>query len=82
MQNKCPLSISPVGQVFVTDPAVHDTAAVTKSGLVESMEQPFLGASPDGVIRCSRCGKGVLEIKYPFLIRSRIIRPAANVRVL
>ena len=32
-------------------------------------ERPFLGASPDGIISCVCCGKGVLEIKCPFSIK-------------
>ena len=27
---------------------------------------PHLGASPDGIVECSCCGKGVLEIKCPY----------------
>ena len=32
---------------------------------------PFLGASPDGLVCCSCCGKGLLEIKCPYSIRDR-----------
>ena len=32
-------------------------------------ERPFLGASPDGIISCVCCGKGVLEVKCPFSIK-------------
>ncbi len=45
-----PLRIKPVGEVFVTDPVVHDTASLTESALVVSTEWPVLGASPGGVI--------------------------------
>ena len=33
------------------------------------MERPYLGASPDGIIKCNCCGKGVLEVKCPFYIK-------------
>ena len=33
------------------------------------MERPYLGASPDGIINCNCCGKGVLEVKCPFCIK-------------
>ena len=29
-------------------------------------QNPYLGASPDGLVECSCCGKGVLEVKCPF----------------
>ena len=57
------LRIRPVGEIFMTEPTLHDTTFVSNSGLVVSTERPFLGASPDGIIQCSCCGKGVLEIK-------------------
>ena len=28
-------------------------------------ERPHLGASPDGLVRCACCGKGVIELKCP-----------------
>ena len=63
------LRIRPVGEVFMTERTLHDTTFVSKSGLVVSTERPFLGASPDGIIQCSCCGKGVLEIKGPFVLK-------------
>ena len=51
------LRIKPVGQVFMTEPTLHDTTFLSKSGLVVSTERPFLGASPDGIIQCSCCGR-------------------------
>ena len=38
---------------------------------------PNLGASPDGLVSCTCCGKGVIEIKCPYSIRDR--DPAAAV---
>ena len=32
--------------------------------------QPFLAATPDGVVSCSCCGEGLLEIKCPFKYRN------------
>lgn len=43
--------------------------AVHQCGLVIDPKYPFLGASPDGMVCCSCCGKGVLEIKCPFKYR-------------
>ena len=44
-----------------------------KSGLVLDTENPFIGASPDGIISCSCCGKGVVEVKCPFSCRDNKI---------
>ena len=33
------------------------------------VERPYLGASPDGIVNCNCCGKGVLEVKCPFCIK-------------
>ena len=63
------LRIRPVGELFMTERTLHDTTFVSKSGLVVSTERPFLGASPDGIIQCSSCGKGVLEIAGPFVLK-------------
>lgn len=35
------------------------------AGLFISMERPFIGATPDGLISCDCCGKGILEVKCP-----------------
>lgn len=56
----------------------HDDFHVLDSGLVINPQWPFIGASPDGVIECSCCGKGVLEIKCPFCHRDSSIISAAK----
>ena len=32
----------------------------------------FIGASPDGLVECSCCGKGLLEIKCPYCIKEKL----------
>ncbi len=44
----------------------HADFSCTQVGFIIDHNNPFLGASPDGVINCSCCGKGVLEIKCPY----------------
>ncbi|XP_070395694.1 uncharacterized protein [Dermacentor albipictus] len=39
------------------------------SGLHLSTAYPFIGASPDAIVSCSCCGKGVVELKCPFLLK-------------
>jgi len=42
----------------------HEGLKVTTAGLFIDCESPFVGASPDGIIVCTCCGKGVLEVKW------------------
>ena len=56
----------------------HDDLAVTDSGLVINPQWPFIGASPDGVVECKCCGKGVLEIKCPYSHREDSVASAAG----
>lgn len=44
----------------------HKCAKITLCGLHISKAKPFLGASPDGIINCKCCGKGLIEIKCGF----------------
>ena len=44
---------------------LHDNFQVLNSGIVINPEWAFIRASPDGVIECSCCGKGAIEIKCP-----------------
>jgi hypothetical protein len=41
----------------------HQNVKVSQCGLFISNDYPFLGASPDGTVECSCCGKGVCEVK-------------------
>ena len=47
----------------------HEEFDVTESGLVLNLDWPHLGASPDGVVNCACCGKGVVEVKCPYCRR-------------
>lgn len=47
----------------------HSNFKLELSGLIVSIENPNLGASPDGLISCDCCGDGCLEIKCPFTLR-------------
>ena len=43
----------------------HENHSVNLSGLTLNPDFPYLGASPDGIVNCSYCGVGCLEIKCP-----------------
>ncbi|XP_051562486.1 putative helicase mov-10-B.1 isoform X2 [Myxocyprinus asiaticus] len=44
------------------------------SGLVVHPDYLYLGASPDGIVSCSCCGRGTLEIKCPYKYREGLNR--------
>ena len=44
----------------------HTNFTVSSSGLVLNPKWPHLGASPDGIVNCSCCGRGVLEVKCTY----------------
>ena len=56
----------------------HDNLEITDSGLVINPQWPFVGASPDGIITCKCCGRGVLELKCPYCNREETIESAAT----
>ncbi len=48
----------------------HKDLSVSECGLIVSPLEPYLGASPDGIVTCSCCPeKRVLEIKCPYEAR-------------
>lgn len=50
----------------------HPKVQVMDCGLVVHSQYPFLAASPDGIVSCPCCGRGVLEIKCPYSIASAV----------
>lgn len=56
------------GKLFYMDKLKnnHTNVSVNSCGLIINPKFPFLGASPDGIIYCDCCGKGCLEIKFPY----------------
>ena len=51
----------------------HPDFQLAKNGLIITTEFPFIGAFPDGLVLCSCCGKGCVEIKCPFNQRDNYI---------
>lgn len=54
-------------EIMKTD---HNSFELCKVGLCVSRVLPFLGASPDGLVQCTYCGHGTLEIKRPYSCRN------------
>jgi hypothetical protein len=46
----------------------HKDTSYRECGLFICQDKPYLGASPDLLVECSCCGKGLLEIKCPYSI--------------
>lgn len=47
----------------------HHNFEMKTVGFIINNKYPFCGVSPDAVISCDCCGKGVLEIKCPYVMR-------------
>ena len=47
----------------------HSDFDFKKLGLLVCGERPWFGVSPDGMVNCSCCGFGVVEVKCPFSLR-------------
>lgn len=58
--------------------ARHEQFSIANSGLVLNPQWPHLGASPDGIISCVCCGRGVLEIKCPYCHRNSKVEDVAT----
>lgn len=51
----------------------HTNFQVQLSGLHVDINDPYLGATPDGIVSCDCCGVGLLEIKCPFKYKNSIL---------
>ena len=58
----------------------HNTFSFKKSGLVISVDYPFLGASPDGIACCDCCGQRVVEIKCPYSHKEKSVEDICSER--
>ena len=56
----------------------HANLKIECCGSVVHPCYPHLGASPDGIVTCDCCGKGVLEIKCPYSCRGKAFSEAAD----
>lgn len=55
---------------------IHKTFFI-KSGLILHPSY-FFGATPDGIVNCSCCGSGALEIKCPFRCKDKSFKDATT----
>ena len=56
----------------------HSNFSVCDVGLVINPKWPYLGATPDGKVSCTCCGKGIIEIKCPYCHKESTIDNATQ----
>ncbi|KAK7495255.1 hypothetical protein BaRGS_00013437, partial [Batillaria attramentaria] len=56
----------------------HVGFCAEKCGLFVNPEFPYIGASPDGLVKCTCCGSGCLEVKCPFKHKLKTVRQACQ----
>ena len=63
--NKVGPEPSKIPEVTIKTKFPHINYHIQKTGLHLNKKYPYLGASPDALIKCDWCGSGILEIKCP-----------------
>ena len=58
--------------------ALHPNFSCRENGFYICKMKLFLGASPDGIVACSCCGNGILEIKWSFKNKLKSVQEAAK----
>lgn len=56
----------------------HEDFDIQETGFFIDTERPYLGASPDSIITCKCCGKGVVEVKCPFCVKDGLLNENEN----
>lgn len=59
----------------------HNSFTISQCGLLLDLTNPFIGTSPDGMVQCTCCGTGVIEIKYPFSCKEKRFSERAGDRL-
>ena len=50
----------------------HNSLKIAPVGLVLHHHKACFGASPDSMVECIYCGKGVLEVKCPYCLKESL----------
>ena len=56
----------------------HKCFKVNTCGLFIDENHPYIGASPDGIVSCSCCGKGVIEVKCSYTYQNETPQAACD----
>lgn len=60
--------------------AAHTNFKVAQPGFVISTKHPHIVASPDAFVQCDCCGKGVVDIKCQYSIKSQLVSEDGDTR--
>ncbi|XP_014664454.1 PREDICTED: uncharacterized protein LOC106806842 [Priapulus caudatus] len=55
----------------------HTGVSCEETGLWVNVQCPYVAASPDGIVSCNQCGRGLLEVKNPYTHRHLPIKDLA-----
>ena len=53
--------------------SAHTNVTISLTGVIISIQEPWLAATPDAMINCDCCGSGCLEIKCPYRMNDKNI---------
>jgi len=56
----------------------HEDLIISDCGFYISEDNPYIGASPDGLVSCKCCGTGSIEVKCPFCKKHDFILDATD----
>ena len=56
----------------------HSNFSLLESGLVINPLYPHFGATPDGIVQCTCCGRGVVEVKCPYRCKDTSFKKASQ----
>jgi len=49
----------------------HLEFRIDNAGFFVSSDNPYIGATPDGLVDCKCCGRGIVEVKCPFCLKDK-----------
>ena len=72
------MSVMPFRLIQKKPSKVMKTSKSWKQDFFIDPSKPYLGASPDSIVNCKCCGKGVLEVKCPYCIKDGLPEESEN----
>ena len=63
-----------------SDKEKHPSFRIKTTGLHVNPINPYFGASPDGLVTCTCCGDGLVEIKCLYILRHTTHKSATNLK--
>ena len=69
---------SALSEYSVQNKDKHSNFSLLESGLVINPLYPHFGATPDGIVQCTCCGRGVVEVKCPYRCKDTSFKKASQ----